>query len=122
MRPADSTRRIRQLMLPSKTMWPFRLSAMNRAHQRGALDHFVAGGGKEAALGDRATPVAGAAKALDSNANRTRRTDMQGQIDMADIDSQFERSSGHQNFQLAILELAFRIQTQFARQAAMVRA
>ena len=42
------------------------------AHQRGAFDQFIARGGEDAALGDRAAPVAGAADALQGHGNRTR--------------------------------------------------
>src|SRR5690349_21059676 len=39
---------------------------------------------------------------------------------MTDIDSQFERRGGHEDFEFAILELALRIQAQLAGQTTMM--
>jgi hypothetical protein len=66
----------------------------------------VARGGKQTALGDRSTPVAGAAHALQSNCNRARRVDLADQIDGADVDAQFERRRRNQQANLAVLQLA----------------
>src|SRR6185437_2545713 len=99
-----------------------KLFMMDRANQGGAFDQLVARGGKEAALWNSAAPMAGSAKALERDTDGAWRSYVQSQINVANIDSQFERSGGHQNFQFAIFELALGVQAQLARQAAVVRA
>ena len=97
------------------------LAGANRAHQRGAFDQLIARGGEEAALGQRAHPVAGAADALQRHRDGARRADLADQIHGADIDAQFERGRGHHGAQFAALEARFGFQAQTARQAAVVR-
>ena len=96
-------------------------AAMDGAHQGGAFHQFVARGGEQAALGQRAHPVASAAHALQRHRDGPRRADLADQIDRADIDTQFERGGGHHGAQFAIFETLLGIQAQRARQAAMVR-
>ena len=95
--------------------------AADGAHQRGALDQLVAGGGEEAALGQRAHPVASAADALQPHGDGARRADLAHQVHRADIDPQLQRSGGHHRAQLAIFQPPFGLQAQSARQAAVVR-
>ena len=66
-------------------------------------------------------PVAGAADALQSGCDRTRRTDLANQIDRADIDSEFERRGRDESLHFAGLQLIFRVETQLAREAAVMR-
>ncbi len=79
------------------------LAAADGAHQGGAFDQLIAGGGEEAALGQRAHPVAGAADALQGDGDGARRADLADQVDRADIDAEFERGGGHHGAQLAVL-------------------
>ena len=72
-------------------------------------------------LGIGAAPVAGAADALQRDGNRARRADLADQIDVADIDSQFERRRRHERAQFARFQLRFGGEPQLARQAAVVR-
>ena len=93
----------------------------NRAHQRRAFDQFVARGGEDAALGHRAHPVTGAADALQRDGDGARRADLADQIDRADVDAQLERCRRHDGPQLAALQPRFRLESQRARKAAMMR-
>ena len=81
----------------------------------------VARGGEQAALGNGAAPVAGAAHALQRDRNRARRIDLADQVDVADIDAELQRSGRHQQANLAVLQLALGVQAQLARQAAVMR-
>ena len=93
----------------------------HRAHQRGAFEQFIARGGEDAAFGNRAAPVAGAADALQSPPNRARGADLADQIDAADVDAQFERSGGDESANLAGFQFAFGGEAQLAREAAVMR-
>ena len=91
-----------------------------RAHQSGALQQFVARGGKDAALGNGAVPVAGASDALPGDRDRARRSDLANQIHRADIDSEFERSRGDQSSDFARLQPPFGVEPQLPRQASVM--
>ena len=77
--------------------------------------------GKKMPLRLRAHPVAGASDALQRDGDRTRRSDLDGQIDRADIDAEFERGGRHHGSQLAVLQARFGFLAQRARQAAVMR-
>ena len=83
---------------------PVELAAANAVEERGALDEIVARERKEAPLGRAANGVAGAADALQEGCNRARRTELADEIDIADVDSEFERGGRHQGFQFAPFE------------------
>ena len=100
---------------------PVQLARANRAHQRRALDQFVARGGEEAAFGQRAHPVPRPADALQRDRDRTRRADLAHQIHRADIDSQLQRRGRHHGPQLAILQALLGLEPQRARKAAVMR-
>ena len=93
----------------------------NRADERCAFEQIVARGGENAAFGYRSAPVAGAADTLQANGNRTRRTDLANQIDTADIDSEFERSGGHQRANFSGFQFSFGGEPQLARETAVMR-
>ena len=95
-------------------------ASTDRAHEGGALDQFVASRWKQAALGAQAEGVAGAADALQEDGDAARRADLADQVNAADVDAEFERSRGHQRFELAVLELLFHVQAAFAGEAAVV--
>src|SRR5258708_16331673 len=94
---------------------------MDGAHQLGTFDQLISRGRKEAAFGNSATPVAGPAEALERYADGTRRPNVEGQIDMSNVNAQFERSGRHQDLEFAILELTFPTQPNFAPLAPMLR-
>ena len=55
---------------------PVKFAEANRAHQHGAFRQIVARGDKKSSFGDRSAPVTGPSYPLQSNRNRTRRTDV----------------------------------------------
>ena len=65
--------------------------------------------------------MTGAADALQRHRNRARRIDLANQVDVADIDSEFQRSRRHQQANFAVLQLALGGEAQLARQAAVMR-
>ena len=76
------------------------LAAAHRIEQGGALDQVVARLRKQPALGRAADRMAGAADALQKSRDRMRRTDLADQVDLADVDAQFERGGRHQRAQV----------------------
>ena len=89
--------------------------------QRRTLDQFIARKRKDAAFRKAANRVIRSAYALEQGGNRAGRSDLNHQIDSANINAQLERGSGDQRAQLARLQTLFSGQSQLARQAAMVR-
>ena len=65
--------------------------------------------------------MAGASHALQRSSDGTRRTDKASQVHRADINAQFQRSGGHQDFYLARFQAALGIQPQLARETAVMR-
>ena len=65
--------------------------------------------------------MAGPSDALEKRRDPVRRSDLTGQIDVADIDAELERRGGDERFQLSRLEPRFRVEPLFLRQAAVVR-
>src|SRR5262249_45822058 len=49
-----------------------------------------------------------------------RRADMACEVHIANVDAQLQGSGGYQDLDLTVLEFVFRVETQLARQAAMV--
>ena len=82
------------------------IALANGANRGGAFQQFVARGGEEAAFGDSATPVTGAAHALQCDRDGARRVDLADQIDGADVDAELERRGRDQQANLAVLQLA----------------
>src|SRR5262245_56829215 len=69
-----------------------------------------------------AEPVSRPPYPLQQNVYRARRTDVAHQIDVANIDAQFQGRRGNNHRQLARLGLLFDLQAGFSRQAAVVSA
>jgi hypothetical protein len=90
--------------------------------ESGALDQFVAGQGKEAALRCAAAAVAGAADALEEGGDAAGRTDLADQVDRADVDSQLQRRRGHQRLQVAGPQARLDLVAPVLRQRAVVGA
>ncbi|MNV26839.1 hypothetical protein D3C71_1179650 [compost metagenome] len=95
-------------------------ASAHAVEQRGAFDQVVAGGGEQATLGRAADLVPGAADPLQESGNRTWRGDLTHQVDVADVDAQFQRCGGDQHLQLAALEPLFGVEAKLLGQAAMV--
>ena len=93
----------------------------NAAHDRGAFDQFVTGGGEKPAFGLRADPVAGASDALQRRCDRARRAELHHEVDRADVDPELQRRRRDDRAQLALLEPVFRFEALVAREAAVVR-
>ena len=96
------------------------IALANGANRGGAFQQVVARGGEEAAFGDGSAPVTGAADALQRDGDGARRVDLADQVDGADVDAEFERRGRDQQANLAVLQLALGIETQLARQAAVM--
>src|SRR5947209_10074092 len=93
---------------------------MDGAHQRCTFNQFIASAGKEASFGDGSAPVSGTAYALQGPGYGAGRADVADKIDMADINAQLQGCSGNQYLDLIVLELAFGLEAQLARQTAMM--
>ena len=91
-------------------------AAVHGIQQRRAFQQFVARGREQSALGHAADMVAGTADALQEGGDGTRRTDLANQVDVADVDAQFQRGGGDQYLQVPALELLLRVEPQFLRQ------
>jgi hypothetical protein len=94
---------------------------VHRVQQGGALQQVVQRQREQPPLGDGADGVAGAAHALQEGIDAARRADLAHQVDVADVDAQFERAGGHQRLELALLEPLLGLQAMLAREAAVVR-
>src|SRR5437762_2457254 len=93
----------------------------NCSHERSAFQQVVARGGEEAAFGHRSAPVPRATDTLQSCGNGARRPDLANEINAADIDPKFERSSSDQRADFPCFQFSLGGETQLARQTAMMR-
>ena len=62
----------------------------------------VAGGGEETAFGDGSAPVAGAAYALHGNGYRSCGAYLADEVDVADVDTEFEGSGCDEDLDFAV--------------------
>ena len=97
------------------------LAAAHAIEQRGALDQLVARLRKEPRLRDAADRVTGSAGALQQRRDGTRRAELAHQVDIADVEPEFERRGSDQHFQLAMLQSLLGIEPRLLRQTPMVR-
>ena len=86
---------------------PVELAAADAVEERGAFDEIVARERKQAPLGRAADGVAGAADPLQEGRDRAWRADLADEVDVADVDAEFERGGRDQRFQFAALEPLF---------------
>ncbi len=100
---------------------PVQLACAHAADHCGAFHELIKRGREDATLGNRAAPMAGAADALQGDGNRARRANLANQIHVADVDAQLQRRRRHEHTHFAGFQLAFRSQTQLAREAAVMR-
>ena len=82
------------------------------ADERGLFQQIVARGGEEAAFGNGSAPVAGAADALHGDGNGARGADLADEVDVADVDAEFERGGGDQDLDLAALQALLGIEAE----------
>ncbi len=97
------------------------LAAAHRVEQGRAFDQIVARQRKQPALGQAIDRVVGAADALQEGRDRTRRGNLADQVDVTDIDAEFERRGCDQRLQFAALEALLGSEALLAREAAVVR-
>ena len=85
------------------------------------LHEVVAGGGEEAAFGDGSAPVAGAADALHGYGDGAGGADLADEVDVADVDAEFERGGGDEDFDFAVFEALLGVEAEGAGERAVVR-
>ena len=76
-------------------------AAAHAIEQRGAFGEVVARGREQPSLGHATDMVAGAADALQERSDRARRTELADEIDVADVDAEFEGGGGDEGAELA---------------------
>jgi len=96
-------------------------AAAYAVEQGGAFDEVVARGREQARFGRAAHGMACASGALQEGGDGAWRGDLADQVDVADVDTEFERGGGDQRTQLALFQALLRIQSLLARQAAVMR-
>ena len=84
------------------------------------LHEVVAGGGEEAAFGDGSAPVAGAADALHGDGDGAGGADLADEVDVADVDAEFERCGGDEDFDFAVFEALLGVEAEGAGERAVV--
>ncbi|HEX8827322.1 MAG TPA: hypothetical protein VF778_04335, partial [Xanthobacteraceae bacterium] len=97
-----------------------KIALANGAHERRAFEQVVARRDEEPAFGNRPAPVSSAADALQRCGDGTGRANLADEIHAANIDSQFERSRGHERADFSRFQFSFCGQPQLARQTAVV--
>ena len=93
----------------------------HRADRGGALQEFVPRHGEDDPLRNSALPVARSPHALEQGGERSRRAQMADEVDMADVNAEFQRRRGDDGRQRARFQPLLRIQPDLARQGAVVR-
>src|SRR4051812_16537751 len=86
---------------------------MYRVQKRRAFDEIIARQRKDSALGRTANSMTRASHALQKCVDRTRRADLTDKIDIADIDTEFQRSGGDERLQFAALQALLCLQPAF---------
>jgi hypothetical protein len=81
----------------------------------------VTGGGEEAAFGNGSAPVASAADALHRYCNGSGGADLADEVDVADIDAEFQGGCRDKDFDLAVLQALLGVQAENAGERAVVR-
>ena len=97
-----------------------KLAGAHLADEGGLLQQVVAGGGEEAAFWDGSAPVAGAAHALHGDGDGAGAGDLADQIDVADVDPEFERGGRDKDLDLALLQPLLGVEAQLAGERAVM--
>ena len=92
----DVQRRLRDLN-------PVEVSRPDSPNHRHAFQQLIAGEREEPPLGKRAEGVSAASDPLQEVGDGAIGTDLANEIDVADVDSHFQRCRGHDRLQLSIL-------------------
>ena len=95
-------------------------AATDGAHHRQRFEQFVAREREQPALGDAIRCMPCPADALQERSDRSRRADLAHEVDVSDVDSQFERRRRDDGLQFAVLKSLFGLKPRFAREAAVV--
>ena len=96
------------------------VALQQRAGQRGALQHLIPGEGEQLAFGHAADGVSGAAHPLHQQSDGARRTNLADQVDLADVDAQFQRRGGDTDLHLSVFQLLLGVPAGGPGQAAVV--
>ena len=97
------------------------LAAAHAVDERRGFDEIVARERKQPPLGQAVDRVAGAADPLQKTRDRARRADLADEIDLADVDAEFERGGCDQRFELAALETLLGVEPLLLGETAMMR-
>jgi hypothetical protein len=98
-----------------------KLSGPHLADERSLLEQIVASGSEKSALGNGSAPVAGPANALHGHGNGACCADLADEVDVADVDTKFERGSSDEYFYLPIFQSLLGVEAEVAREAAVMR-
>ena len=95
-------------------------AAADAIEQGHAFDEVVARLREQAPLRGRADRMSRATDALQQCRDRAWRAELADQVDVADVDAEFERRRGHQHFQITALEALLGVEAQLLGQTAVV--
>ena len=96
------------------------LSVSNRSKERCALHQIVSRRWKDAPLGNARHRMSGTSNALEQCGDSMRRADLADQVDVADVDSQFERGGRDERPQRPALQSCLGVQPLLFRKAAVM--
>ena len=91
-----------------------------RPGQRGALQHLVPGQGEQLAFGHASHGVTRAAHPLHQQSDGAWGPDVTHQVDLADVDTQLQRSGGDADLDLSVFQLLLGVPPGRPGQAAVV--
>ncbi len=94
--------------------------ASHGAQDRDRFDGFVERQGIELRLGRARDAVARTPRALQERRDRARASDLEDEIDVADVDAELERSRGDERLELAVLQPLLGGETRFLREASVM--
>ena len=97
------------------------LAAPNRSDERHALDEIVARGGKHPAFWRAHDRVSRSADPLQQRRDPMRRSNLAGEIDVADVDAELQRGGGDERLERAVFQARLRVEPPLFRQAAVMR-
>src|SRR6516164_2381670 len=99
---------------------PVKLTAAHAVEDSCALDQFVARERKQPALWRAVNGMTGAANPLEKTRDRAGRPDLTDEVNIANVDAEFERGSGDQGPELTVLEPLLCIEPLVLGEAAMI--
>ena len=108
---------IERLILDGK---PVKFAAPDAVEQCRAFGEIIAREGKQAAFGQAIDGMSRASDPLQKTCDRTRRSELAHQIDIADVDAKFEGSGRDKRFELALFQTMLGVAPMLLRHAAMM--